>query len=118
MSTERLWFDTEFQMDEAWLREWIAAHQWKFASTMAANPHWYTQRRQARSDAEFDRAVDDIRKYGVPIYFRGTKYICYFIDGYKYWPMGIGGSSTPTRMQFLINRNVDERHGATDRSTQ
>lgn len=92
-------------MDEEWFRDWISRSTWKFASTMADSPHWYTNRRNADQD-EFNRVVDEIRRHGWDLRFKGYIYRVYEIDGYIYWPMGYGGTSTPTQMQFLINRTI------------
>lgn len=65
---------------------------------MPESPHWYTLRKQS-PQAEFERAVMDIRMHRGRRRYKGAWYICYEIDGGRYWTMGAPLSAT-----ILINR--------------
>ena len=100
-------------MDDEWFRSWIERGRWIFAKTMPLTPHWYVLRRE-QDDAEFSRAVLDIRRYGHRITFQGRPYVIYVIDGYKYWSMGWpldsaacdGKNHDSANCTILINRAV------------
>ena len=90
-------------MDDEWFRAWAQRVPWKFASTMAYSPHWYTHRRQMPGD-EFNLVVEAIRRHVWMLKFGRSYYKVYEIDRMIYWPMGFGGTATPVDKQFLINR--------------
>jgi hypothetical protein len=76
----------------------VAASSWRFASTMPQSPHWYTLRGEGAASG-FDGAVRFIRQHGHEVWFRGRPYICYDLDGWRYWSMG-----APVAETILINR--------------
>ena len=85
-------------MNEERFRAFIAAAPWKFARTMPENPHEYTLPHASSADA-FEKAVLDIRECGVRRKFGGRDYVCYDMDGWRYWTMG-----APLPETILINR--------------
>lgn len=74
--------------DLAELRAFVDASTWTFAKTMAHIPHWYTVRRDAASDAQFEWFVMFIREHGYRE--RWGPYFHHYLDldGWKYWTMG------------------------------
>ena len=86
-------------MDLEEVRAFIRAHEWKFASSMPKNPHWYVVREQCRDDEEFRRFVEFIRSHGYDGNFFAMKLRYLDVDGHKYWTMGYRTGAT-----VIINR--------------
>ena len=76
-------------------------NNWTFAKTMPENPHFYTLRKSWDDDNFFVDCVQFIRDFGEIEVFKGRKYICLNLNGYKYWTMG-----APLHQTTLINRCV------------
>lgn len=92
---------TKQDMTEEDFRDFIQAHEWRFAKSMPKNPHFYVVREKCRNDDEFVQAVSFIRKYGFPRPFFRKTYIYHDFDGNSYWTMGNSLSVTK-----IINRAV------------
>lgn len=92
-------------MTEQDFADFVAAHEWKFAKTMAKIPHWYVVREKCRDDMEFQNAVEFVRKHGEPRRFWKQIYIYYDFDGHSYWSMGF-----PLDETTILNRaeNLDK----------
>jgi hypothetical protein len=92
----------------------LEAQEWRFAKTMAHNPHDYTLRKTWADDQAFQAAVRFIRAHGVteryPCPKRGRKYTVLFLGGWKYWTMGFPLDPDPrthhSRNTILINRKM------------
>lgn len=84
----------------------LEAHTFRFASTMASNPHYYTLRKTWDAK-EWLKAYLNIREKGVPEIVWGKVYrVFYASNGWKYWTMPCG-HHTGTRIAddiVLINR--------------
>jgi len=80
------------------LQEALEAHDYRFAKTLAHNPHYYTLRKHW-DDAEFDAAVIALRKHGIDELFYNTSYVTFYAGEWKYWTMG-----SPVDETILINR--------------
>jgi hypothetical protein len=65
----------------------------------AQTPHEYTQRKNAKDEAIFERVVMYIRHHGYKGRFGKTTYTYFDIDGWQYGTMG-----SPLRATILINR--------------
>jgi methyl coenzyme M reductase alpha subunit len=76
----------------------VQSSRWIFAKTMPDNPHEYTLRESAASQAAFDAFIVQIRAHGVEIVFAGSRYTCLDFAGYRFWTMG-----APLDKTILIN---------------
>jgi len=76
----------------------VQSSRWIFAKTMPQNPHEYTLRESAASQAAFDAFIVQIRAHGVEIVFAGSRYTCLDFAGYRFWTMG-----APLDKTILIN---------------
>lgn len=81
----------------------LEAHPWRFASTMADTPHWYTLIRQWDEIELFYGCVATIRCEGEVRYFRRWPYVELDLGGHVYWTMGY-----PVLDTTLINRRPIE----------
>lgn len=70
-----------------------------FAKTMPQSPHWYTLRKEWKSEESFEKCVLLIREFGYKETYKGYTYIMFNCNGYKYWTMG-----APVDKTILINR--------------
>ena len=72
---------------------------YRYASTMAGIPHYYTLRKQWKDDEQFLRTVAEMRKHEVvrPFYKRKQRYLD--VNGFQYWTM-----DAKVRETTLINR--------------
>jgi hypothetical protein len=90
----------------------IKASEWRFASTMKWNPHWYTVRPNyvrgmvyfpnPRPPAEqrFADVVQYIQALGQRRIWKGTRSFVHIdVDGLTYWTMG-----SPAEETWIINR--------------
>jgi hypothetical protein len=80
------------------VKAFIAANQWKFASTMAFLPHWYVVRGNC-GDAEFVAFAQYIREHGEERRFGKRMFTYLDLDGFSYWTMG-----NPLPETTIINR--------------
>ncbi len=80
------------------VRAFIAANNWKFASTMKFIPHWYVVRENC-DDAQFVAVAQYIREHGEARPFGKRQFIYLDLDGYSYWTMG-----NPLPETTIINR--------------
>jgi hypothetical protein len=85
------------------IEDFIQAHPWRFAKTMAHIPHSYVVKQKCRDPAEFERLVMHIRRNGYRQKF-GRVYYTYFdwpVDGvvHQFWTMG-----APLATTIIINR--------------
>lgn len=86
-------------MDSNGFAEFVAANPWKPAKTAIKNPHEYSLREKTKDVAIFEQAVQFIRDNGYTVWFWRKPYICYDLDGRRYWTMG-----SPVEKTLLINR--------------
>ncbi len=77
----------------------LLANKWTFAKTMLYNPHEYTLRKNWENDEEFVEVAQFIRDNGYTLMWWGRPYLCYDLDGKRYWTMG-----DPMETTTLINR--------------
>lgn len=82
----------------------IQRQRWIFAKTMPEAPHEYCLRKNFTDDEEFVDLVKYIRENGREEWYRGRKYICLFLNGFKYWTMGCPLHNCPKTGTILINR--------------
>ena len=75
-------------MTDEEIREFIDGHEWTFAKTMPQIPHWYTLKRNAKSDEAFAGFVQEIRLRGVVRPFCRRTFTYLDFDGWTYWTMG------------------------------
>jgi hypothetical protein len=87
------------KMTTAEIQDYIENSHWQFAKSMPQMPHWYTLRRNARDESEFERFVMHIRKVGYQETFGRTTYVYLNVGPWKYWTMG-----SPLDQTILINR--------------
>ncbi|MBL8199771.1 MAG: hypothetical protein JNK40_02255 [Chromatiales bacterium] len=89
--------------DLAWAREFIAARRWREAVTYRETaPHEYVVRKWesgAQGQADFDRFVTCIRRFGYAEFYYRVRHIYWAIDDHKYWTMG-----WPIEETVVINR--------------
>jgi hypothetical protein len=85
------------------IREILLSKNWTRTKTAIKNPHEYALRKNFGDDELFDWCVQFIRDNGYEMWFWKKRYICYDIDGYKYWTMGF-----PINGTILINRAVNK----------
>lgn len=83
----------------------LEAADWTFAKTAIKNPHYYTLHFKWETRQLFEEAVAKIRELGETVMFWGKPYICYDVNGFRYWSMGFPVSETT-----LINRRPLESH--------
>ncbi len=62
--------------------------EWRFAKTMASNPHFYTLRKTWTRDEDFIWAVEQIRLRGYRQKFQGNWYTQLDVNDHFYWTMG------------------------------
>jgi hypothetical protein len=77
----------------------IKKAKWQFAKSMAFIPHWYTLRKNWKSQEDFEWLVMFIRKHGYIEHFYKKTYQYFDVNEYKYWSMG-----WPVEQTILINR--------------
>ena len=77
----------------------LEAASYKFAKTMAENPHWYTLRKSWVSMREFAETAAAVQMYGEHQWFQGRRYTQLALNGYTYWTMGASPIDTE-----LVNR--------------
>lgn len=80
--------------------------QYKFAITMPDSPHWYTLRETWVDDRQFVSVVKTIRKIGHIVYYKGYPYMCFDMNGYRYWTMGSVIEKTILINKAKINENI------------
>lgn len=97
--------DNKIMPYEDWqfCHDYIGRSRWIFAKTMAANPHYYTLRKESM-DEEFVRFVLLIRKYGFRMKYGRSWYICLRVNDWYYWTMGCPIHNCPKTGTILINR--------------
>lgn len=88
--------------DIEWFKAYIENVRWRQAKS-EKYPHSYTVR-EWQPDT-FERAVEIIRKYGVPEHFYNKTYIYLYIGNLKYWTMGF-----PVNETIIINRAESHTH--------
>lgn len=88
-------------MDIRDFESYVQQVNWIFAKSYAnKSPHWYTIKAHRPDLAEtFEIALIFIRKFGADENYYGTKFVCFYFAGYKYWTMG-----APVWETILINR--------------
>lgn len=84
-------------------RALVAESDWIYAKTMPQWPHWYTLRKNWRSNVDFEGVVQFIRDFGYQERFGSRTFLRLNINGMKYWSMG-----APVQETILINRAVIE----------
>lgn len=89
-------------------REFINAHDWKFAKTMPKWPHWYVVRERCRNDDEFLAMVRLIRTWGYDDMFGKMKLRYIDFEGYKYWTMGCTENVTCIINRAQIKEDIEE----------
>jgi hypothetical protein len=97
--------DNKIMSYEDWLfiGRYIDKSHWIFAKTMAANPHYYTLRKES-VDSEFVRFVELIRKYGFKMKYGRAYYTCLRVNEWYYWTMGCPLHNCPQTGTILVNR--------------
>lgn len=81
------------------IETFLQEQTWTFAKSMPKIPHEYIVRIKVGNDELFSAAVKYIRENGVTEYFYKTPYIYLYLNGYKYWTMGLSPQETT-----IINR--------------
>ena len=111
LTVKKQWTCLAADRDHGWTAKdfdtFVANHHWKFARTMAENPHEYSLRRNAKHSV-FDDAIRYIRDVGVIEYFSGKPYKMLHHGGHKYWTMG-----APLALTALINRKKTDGESET-----
>jgi hypothetical protein len=95
-------------MTQEQITNFIEAHEWRFARTMAHMPHSYLVKQKCGSAEEFERFVMHIREHGYRQKFGGRSYT-YFdwpVGGiiHQFWTMG-----APLPATIIINRAVKQQ---------
>lgn len=92
-------------MDIKEFKQYVDTVQWTFAKSYAQkSPHWYTIKAHRPDLFErFEEALVFIRKFGADENYYGTKFVCFYFEGHKYWTMG-----APVWETILINRTDRE----------
>ncbi len=76
------------------LQDLLESQEWRFAKTMASNPHWYTLRNTWANDDDFIWVVEHIRALGYrakwtsPKSGKSTWYIQIDLGPFFYWSLG------------------------------
>jgi hypothetical protein len=83
--------------------QFIARAPWRFAKTMADQPHEYTVRGET-ADEDFDWFVSYIREHSYRARYGGRFYTYLEVDRWRYWTMG-----APVETTTIINR-AELRH--------
>jgi DNA invertase Pin-like site-specific DNA recombinase len=78
----------ERRAQEERLAALLESAEWRFARTMASNPHWYTLRQRWARDEDFVWAVEQIRLRGYRQKFKGHWYTQLNVNDHFYWTMG------------------------------
>lgn len=86
-----------------WLADKLTNAEYRFAKSMPKNPHWYTLR-ETWEDIDFVKTVKLLRKYGYELNWHGRKYICFDINGQRYWTMGEPINKNGRPHTILINK--------------
>ncbi len=73
------------------LQRLLLAQTWKFASTLANIPHWYTLRKNWASDEDFVWVIDALRRSGYQQRFGSLVYLYTDIEQFQYWDCGASG---------------------------
>lgn len=91
------------QEELAWARDFIDMRSWREAVTYRDTaPHEYVVRKWESDDqgqAEFDRFVVLIRRFGYADFYYRVRHIYWAIGDHKYWTMG-----WPVEETVVINR--------------
>jgi len=83
----------------------LLARDWKFARTMATNPHWYSRRHTWPNQEEFEFSVQTLRLLGYRQKFQNMWYTAIDVNDHFYWTMGWPIYPEPSRRSTaLINR--------------
>jgi hypothetical protein len=83
----------------------LLQREWKFARTMATNPHWYSVRSDWPDQAEFVFCVETLRLLGYAQKFGSMWYTAIDVNDHFYWTMGWPILPQATRRStLLINR--------------
>lgn len=80
-------------------QRFLECHEWTFAKTMPANPHWYIVKEKSIDSAIFVKVVDLIQREGVIEKFSGVRYRYLILGEFKYWTLGFSPGKTT-----IINR--------------
>lgn len=86
-------------MDKETATAILEAAEWKFASTMPKNPHWYILEKAWPDDEEWAGLVDVINTHGKTEVFKGREYTVFQAGGFAYWAMEVVGGGSG-----IINR--------------
>ena len=86
---------------EQTLEDRLERASYRFAKTMARNPHFYTTRKTWESGKEFEQCVQYIRDVGFVERYGRTDYVVFILNDFKYWTMGNSLDKTK-----LINRKT------------
>ena len=91
--------ETQIPIEEqAFMREFIETHKWKFSKSMPKSPHEYTVKEWTDAE-EFDHFARLVDEYSeVAYYWKIPRKYCFF-DNYYFW-WGINNEGEP----ILINR--------------
>lgn len=89
--------------------EALLNNKWTQAKTAVKNPHQYTLKKDWKDPVLFEFAVLYIRAYGYNISFWGKPYVCFDLNGMRYWTMGF-----PVEETILINRAFNEKKSRYD----
>ncbi|MFZ2491123.1 MAG: hypothetical protein WA208_06545 [Thermoanaerobaculia bacterium] len=91
--------------DVTWFASFVANSRWRFAKTYVTNyPHEYTLDEWS-DEAEFDRAIACIDRWGVIEPFLNARRKYLYVDDRKYWFMGDPSSEDENERPGLINRS-------------
>lgn len=80
--------EAERRAQDARLAELLENAEWRFAKTMAHNPHHYTLRKTWTRDEDFVWCVERIRTLGYRVKFQGHWYTQLDVNDHFYWTMG------------------------------
>jgi hypothetical protein len=91
--------------DLQWFATFVAESRWRFAKTYVQSYlHEYTLDEWCE-DANFDRAIQCIERWGVEEAFWGARRKYLYVDERKYWHMGDASSADVDEQPGLINRS-------------
>jgi len=89
----------------------IARAPWRFAKTMADQPHEYTQRKDNPRD-DFEAMVVHIREHGYRERYGRNYYKYLNVGEWRYWTMG-----WPVTVTIIINRTRIDTAGVPNHTT-
>ena len=85
--------------DTCYVVEMLEKARFRFAATMAENPHMYTLKK-TWPEADWMRMVRTVIQGNYDVWFRGYRYRSFMANGWRYWAM-----TKDPDASILINRS-------------